>query len=239
MAKGDSEVSLLDAPVQETSLRESSTAAGPSAPPGDNIIAIHPSTDDNKLLVFQLGVGLPGAARSSGSFSNITTSNRGVYPEVCAAEAWARFSFYFYDYLLSLCVSGQIVVGATLTALGASNSNYTLISVLSAANTAMAATIALLKGQGLPNRPRQDWNAWSNVRAHIEEREREIAASVLDGGSDFNIQKEVRIIQDMFRETKISVERNRPDVYNTVAAADGGAAASSRIGVGKGVSHNI
>jgi SMODS and SLOG-associating 2TM effector domain len=235
MAKGASEISLLDTQPHEMGV---STPAGPSShsASGEGIITIHPPANNN-LFTFQLGVGLPGAGHNPSASASITRSNHGVYCEARSAERWARFSFYFYDYLLSLCVSGQLVVGAVLTALGVASSNYTVITVLGALNTGMAGTVALLKGQGLPNRPRQDWNAWSDLREYIEEREREIAVGLMDG--NFDVDKEVQTVVNMYRETKASVERNRPDMYNAVPGTDGRVALEDRSGNGKGVSNNI
>jgi hypothetical protein len=237
MANGTPETSLLDAQLHETT--PSSTPAGlsssstPTPEPNHDIITIHPP--NNALLAFQLGVGLPGAANTSIS-GTITPSNRGVYRAICAAESQARLNFYLYDYLLSVCVFGQIVLGAALTALGAASSNYTAIAVLGALNTGMAGMVAVLKGQGLPNRPRQNWNAWSDVREYVEERERELAAGIVD---DVDPDKEVKAVLGMYHETKASVEKNRPDMYNATPGADGGIVLGNGRGTANRVSHNV
>ena len=131
---------------------------------------------------------------------------------------------------------GQIVLSAVLTSLGAANSNYTAIAALGALNTAIAATIALLKGQGLPNRPRQDWNAWRTVRGYIEDREREFAAGVLD---DADADKEIQAVLDLYHQTMASVEKNRPDIYTALPAVDGRAPLGDDNGFARAVSHNF
>ena len=115
----------------------------------------------------------------------------------------------------------QIVVGATVTAFGAGSANHTLITVFGAANTALASLLAVLKSQGLPNRLRQDWNGWRELREYVEERERAVERWVSgrerdvanSKGKEIDIWAEVRNIEARYNAVRLTAEANRPDSY--------------------------
>jgi hypothetical protein len=178
------------------------------APPssGSTTLEDPPTTNNSTLRIFQTALGL------STPPSSIDKSNLGLYPSVLSSERYAMVSFYFYDYVLSACVFLQIVLATTLTALGASSASHIAITILGAVNTALAGIVALIKGKGLPNRYRQDWNGWRELRNYIEEREREIAG----GRPIADVWAETRIIQDKYAAVRATVETNRPDDYHVL-----------------------
>lgn len=104
----------------------------------------------------------------------LTPANKGVYHQVLKMEQTMRWKYYFCDWLVTLAMFLQIIVGASVTAFGAGSASHILITAFGAANTALASLLAVLKSQGLPNRIRQDWNGWRELREYIEEKEREI-----------------------------------------------------------------
>lgn len=113
----------------------------------------------------------------------------------------------------------QIIVGASVTAFGAGSASHILITVFGAANTALASLLAVLKSQGLPNRIRQDWNGWRELREFIEEKEREIemiyAGRVGDGTKVElkDVWDIVKVIERRYNTVGLTCEANRPDTY--------------------------
>jgi len=114
----------------------------------------------------------------------------------------------------------QIIVGAAVTALGAGSASHILITVFGAANTALASLLAVLKSQGLPNRIRQDWNGWRELREFIEEQEREIelvvSGKVEGREEDLRVWEKVRAVEERYQGVRLTMEANRPDTYITV-----------------------
>jgi hypothetical protein len=111
----------------------------------------------------------------------------------------------------------QIIVGASVTAFGAGSANHIIITVFGAANTALASLLAVLKSQGLPNRLRQDWNGWRELREYIEEKEREIemviSGKIPGSKKDIDVWAEIKAIEARYNAVRLTSEANRPDTY--------------------------
>ncbi|KAI9775401.1 MAG: hypothetical protein M1839_001256 [Geoglossum umbratile] len=186
----------------------------------------------NKLLIFQTAVGIPVSAQNPYS---IYKKNRGIYLYVIHKERYSRWSYHIFEFVINVCLMLQILLAAALTALGASSAKHTIITAFGAANTILAGTVALLKGQGLPNRLRQDWNTWRDLRDYIEEKEREIGC----GKPGVDVWAEVKIVEDKYDAVKQNQEKNRPDSYTHIdkeehiELEDGVVMMSSRKGKGK------
>jgi hypothetical protein len=121
----------------------------------------------------------------------------------------------------------QIIVGASLTALGPSAGDHTItITVLGAMNTVVAGVLALVKGQGLPERLRQDRAEFRRLQDWIEQTEALLAVGVI--GKD---RKEVGLLVQIafvkYNAAKASEENNVPENY-VRAPDDGQAGAASR-----------
>ncbi|KAI9854514.1 MAG: hypothetical protein M1813_000977 [Trichoglossum hirsutum] len=163
---------------------------------------------DNDLSRFQVALGIPVPRPED----TVSPKNHGIYPSILHSERSSKYAYHFCDYFISLCLLLQIVVGACLTAFGASSVNHTVITIFGGVNTALAGIVALMKGQGLPNRLRQNWNGWRSLRDYIEEREREIIA----GRPVANIWTEVDTVGHMYDAVRQTEENNRPDSYIVV-----------------------
>jgi len=90
--------------------------------------------------------------------------------------------------------------------------------VFGAGNTALASLLAVLKSQGLPNRIRQDWNGWRELREWIEEKEREIELVVsgrVEGRKveELDVWGMVRTVEEKYQANRLTSEANRPDTY--------------------------
>ncbi|CZR58504.1 uncharacterized protein PAC_08396 [Phialocephala subalpina] len=156
----------------------------------------------------------------------LTAANKGVYHQVLTMERRTRFKYYFCDSIVTIAMFLQIIVGASVTAFGAGSASHVLITCFGAANTALASLLAVLKSQGLPNRIRQDWNGWRELREYIEEKEREIemvfAGRIPGAGTQMEIKdvwEVVKGIEARYNTVRLTAEANRPDTYIKVPQA--------------------
>lgn len=121
--------------------------------------------NDDNLIVFRRAVGInssdvgiPSAnSKSAGTLEEGRKSATGIYLCVLQEQRRRKWQHFALSSLLNLSHFAQIVIGATLTALGPSAGKYTVvITALGAVNTVLAGVLALLKGQGLPERLHKD-----------------------------------------------------------------------------------
>ncbi|CAG8955295.1 hypothetical protein HYFRA_00011277 [Hymenoscyphus fraxineus] len=201
--------------------------------PEDSQFSQFPETTDDPLKTFHTALGIPPPkpavvkTRRNLLFKKkphpnpppqpkISGANKGVYNKVLFNERNSRYVYNFCDWLLTVCMFLQIIVGAAVTALGAGNSSNVIVTVFGATNTALASLLAVMKSKGLPNRLRQDWNGWRELREYIEEKEREIEFRMQGhgGGLDgFDIWALVREIEARYQTMRLTLEANRPDTY--------------------------
>jgi len=96
----------------------------------------------------------------------------GLYRDVVVSRTKSQRTYTLVAILYNFCVVLQLVLGAILTSLGASE-NITKksipITVIAAANTVNAGIIALLHNSGLPGRFRNDWAEYSQVEMFISQ----------------------------------------------------------------------
>ena len=109
----------------------------------------------------------------------------------------------------------QIVVAATLTALGAADASYIAITVLGSVNTVIAGIQTYLKGQGLPNRLRQYEFGLRKLREYVEDRERDFSHA----DCPLNVDHEIADIAAMYKVVRQTAEDNTPDNYLPMAGA--------------------
>jgi hypothetical protein len=173
-------------------------------------------TSNTNLQIFQSALGIPPPADRPG----LTAKNRGVYSQVLSYECRARWKYLFCNFSVTIAMFLQIIVGASVTAFGAGNSSHVLITCFGAANTALASLLAILKSQGLPNRVRQDWIGWRDLRQFIEEEERRFERAVSGKlpdareGEEPSVYNIIKKIEEKFHEVAWTCEANRPDGYS-------------------------
>lgn len=202
----------------------------------DHVIDIHPvpSAALDALGVFHSTLGIPPPkpykeskslfgrkkpAKQPPNPSKLSNANQGVYHSVTTSEKWAKFRYHACNSFVAIAMFLQIIVGASVTAFGAGGADHVVITVFGAASTALASLLAVLKSQGLPNRLRQDWNGWRELREYIEEREREIemkSTGKLEG--EFDVWAEIKAIEARYNAVRLTAEANRPDTYIKVPA---------------------
>ncbi|KAL8794944.1 MAG: hypothetical protein Q9195_002526 [Heterodermia aff. obscurata] len=132
--------------------------------------------------------------------------NYGIYKRTVDQEARARYGVRLATYLVNSLFLLQIVVGAVLTALGASGGSSGAVTFFGALNTIVAGILTYLKGQGLPARLEQSLHLLRTLREHIEEREREFT----DPQCSLDVDEVVQSIVQMYKEVRQTAEDNAP-----------------------------
>jgi hypothetical protein len=149
--------------------------------------------------------------------------NIGIYERVVKLQKNRHREYLIISTVINVCLLAQIIFAAILTALGASEAPHNVITVFGAINVAIAGLLAFYKGQGLPDRLRQDWIGLSKVRDYIEERERLLQADVMfdpdlekgdnQSGKQEDMIKEIKTVLAMFNQQIDTMEANRPETY--------------------------
>jgi len=218
-------------------LPKASTNAPWGAPAGLPIRA----AGDDALIIFRRAVGInsdasPPATNTPSSLeSGGGRKPSGVYADILRIKRAKSIWFATLNSVLWLSYFLQIVIGAGLTALGpAAGTHPALITGLGVLNTVIAGFLALVKGQGLPERLRKDEMEFRRLQDWIEETEALLAVGVI--GRD---RKEVGLLVEMafkkYNAAKASEENNRPDSY-VPQAVEAGVPGSSRPGSASGSS---
>lgn len=197
-------------------LPNSSTANPWGAPAG---LPMRSPTADT-LLIFRRAVGINSDLSATNKASPFSLESghhhqkaSGIYAEIQRARRSKDVAFAALNAVLWLAYFAQIVVGAGLAALGpGSGAHPEAITGLGVLNTVIAGFLALVKGQGLPERLRRDAGEFRRLQDWVEETEALLAAGVV--GRD---RKEVGGLVEMvfrrFNAAKASEENNRPEAY--------------------------
>lgn len=179
----------------------------------------HPrlSTDES-LIIFRRAVGInsdlaPKLKPSSNALEEGAHQPTRIYRSVLEEQRKRSWQHFAISWALNIVHLAQVVIGATLTALGPNASRYTVaITVLGAVNTVIAGVLALMKGQGLPERLHKDEMEFRKLQDWIEETDALLATGII--GRD---RMEVGVlVESAFRKynsAKLSEENNRPDNY--------------------------
>ncbi|KAF3767177.1 hypothetical protein M406DRAFT_241241, partial [Cryphonectria parasitica EP155] len=173
------------------------------------------ANSDEPLMVFRRAIGInsdlaPKSARPGATELGLREPT-GVYKNVLREKRRRKAQHFVMSWLLYFIHFAQIVIGATLTALGPNASRYTVpITVLGAINTVIAGVLALMKGQGLPERLHKDETEFRRLQEWIEETEALLVTGVI--GKD---RRDIGVlVESAFRKynsAQKSQENNRPD----------------------------
>lgn len=170
-----------------------------------------------QLTIFRDIVGISATPALEFSTGNRPAPNKGIYQRTADVEYKTRLKYYGVASLINTCYLLQIVVAATLTALGAAHGPNNAITALGAINTIVAGLLTYLKGQGLPNRLRLYQNELRKVREYIEERERDFSRP----DCQLDLDHEIDVIYQMYRAVRQNDEDNCPDTYHSFSATNG------------------
>lgn len=168
-----------------------------------------------KLVKFRNLTGIDTPKNIVRDYRQRPAKNVGIYSRVVSEERKARLQYYVMATVIEASFLSQIVVAATLTALGAADASHIAITVLGSVNTVIAGIQTYLKGQGLPNRLRQYEFGLRKLREYIEDRERDFSHA----DCTLNVDHEIADIAAMYKAVRQTAEDNTPDNYLPMAGA--------------------
>lgn len=176
-------------------------------PPRDN--------DDENLIIFRraIGINYDLAAADTVSMEEGRRRAVGIYRAVIKSKRNKMWQFRAMWCVILFCHFAQIIIGAALTALGPlANDHGVVITILGALNTVIAGVLALVSGQGIPDRIQKDEIGYRKIQDWIEETE-----SLLSVGIIGRNRKEVGLlVEEAFKKynaAKSNEENNRPSSY--------------------------
>jgi hypothetical protein len=184
---------------------------------------------DDSLNLFRHLTGIESHAsmtHSHFSAGGRAAPNLGIYSRVVLNESTAKKGYRNYSWLINGCLGLQIVIAATLTALGAAGGSHKAVTVFGAMNTVIAGLLTFLKGSGLPNRLKYYQSEWQRVREFIEQRERDFGRP----NCDLDVYTVIDSVEKMYEEVKVDLEASIPDRFagfRTNGNGFGGSAAAS------------
>lgn len=176
-------------------------------PPRDN--------DDENLIIFRRAIGINYhlAAADTVSMEEGRRKAVGIYKAVITAKRNKMWQFRAMWCVIMFCHFAQIIIGAALTALGPlANDHGVVITILGALNTVIAGVLALVSGQGVPDRIQKDEIGYRKIQDWIEETEALLAVGIIGRN-----RKEVGLlVEEAFKKynaAKSNEENNRPNSY--------------------------
>lgn len=172
----------------------------------------HEGENDN-LRKFRQAVGINVVLKENSDLESARLGARGLYKEIITNQRRRSRAYYLTDAVMYISLGAQIVIGAALTALGPlAKLHPTAITLLGITNTSIAGVLALLKGQGLPDRLRKDEFEMRKVQDYIEETE----ARLVLAGDTLTLEEVDDAVQKVFLKfnaARDTAEMNRPDSY--------------------------
>ena len=148
--------------------------------------------------------------------------DRTLYRRATQKRNAQNVAYGFTASLSNTLLLSQVVLGATLTALGASESSHVLITIFGVLNTIIAGLVAYLKSRGQPMRARMFRDDLEHVVNEIENSETMwlgIKNSV-HGYNEIDIDDKVSVRSEVARLTRLyeaavkKYRQNSPDMYN-------------------------
>jgi hypothetical protein len=164
--------------------------------PSDRLLVFRTLTGIDTVPVLK-GPGFGGTPRSA--------ANIGIYTRVIREERRSKKAYRVLSAGIHICLGLQIVIGAAITAVAASNGSHRAITGLGAINTIFAGALAYVKGSGYPEGLKQHEFEWKKIREYVEQRERELCLA----GSGLDVYHEVRVIESMYHHTKRELKLGR------------------------------
>ena len=172
----------------------------------------HDFGTDERLIIFRHLTGItshPSMIPSQFGPGGRAAPNLGIYARVVKNEANAKKGYKNFAWLINGCLGVQIIVAASLTALGAADASHSAITVFGAINTVIAGLLTFLKGSGLPNRLKYYHTEWKQIREIIEQRERDFSRP----GCELDVHGVVGMIETMYEEVRKDLEASTPDRF--------------------------
>ena len=151
-----------------------------------------------------------------------------LYGRVLHQKTVQKRTYAFTAGISNSLLLAQVVIGAAVTGLGASESSHILITLFGAANTIIAGVVAYLKSRGQPMRAHMFKDDLERVVDEIENSEIMFLGITkrMHGYQDIDIDKSVTVRSEVARLTRLyeravrSATMNSPDIYMAGAGGD-------------------
>ena len=170
-----------------------------------------------KLVVFLHLIGINNDPAPEPIGTDRPASNIGIYARATRAEGQAKLRYRRFSLLINACLGIQIIVAASLTALGAGNGPHRVVTGFGAINTIIAGFLTYLKGSGLPDRYKHQQDQWGRLIEYIEQRERDFCLDTCA----FEVNEEIQIIECMYEDAR-SEQSSVPNSYGLSKAREKG-----------------
>lgn len=145
--------------------------------------------------------------------SNLEAAH-GFYGQMCQKKRRIERKYRFYDLVVMFFLIMQLLLSAVFIVLGALNiDQHIAIAVLGAVSSIIAGVLALMRGQGLPNRLRMERDGLTKVILEADELYWDVGA-----GREITYE-DVRKLRDAYSSVLEDAGRNHPDTWNTTAIA--------------------
>jgi hypothetical protein len=192
---------------EQTPLLNGSNSSADQPPPFD---------DESNLTKFRKATGINVAVRiDGGDLEAARKGARGLYKEVISLQRWRSRQYIAVDAVYYIAIGTQIIIGATLASLGSLSKLHNLaITILGVVNAATAGILALLKGQGLPDRLRKDEFEMKKVQDFIEETEIRLAVGGEDEFTKQQLEEVVGQVFEKYNTARDTAEMNKPTSYS-------------------------
>jgi hypothetical protein len=135
---------------------------------------------------------------------------------ITTAYKWHTAQYWFVASLSNALLFIQILVAASLTALGAFNDHRarTATIFLGGANTIIAGLLTYFKTRNQPNRVRQFRNALAKIVDQLDDAE----TNFRDPNYDGNVETVLQQIRDAYSQARHDAQLNYPDLWVTGTA---------------------
>lgn len=133
------------------------------------------------------------------------------YSRIVRAEKLKRWEYASLTVAGHLLLFVQIMIGAVITALGASKSPHIVIAVFGAINTVIGALITFFKYRGEPIRARQTHNDLRNCLEQIQD----VEAQFLDPDCKDDVAAQIAMLRKLYYTARKNEEANYPDLWST------------------------
>ncbi|KIW61423.1 hypothetical protein PV05_01544 [Exophiala xenobiotica] len=181
---------------------------------------------------FCMLVGIPSSAPDADR-KHRSVPPKSLYGRVTRQLRSQRWTYYTTASLSNILLLSQVMLGAALTALGASESSHILITVFGAMNTVIAGLVAYLKSRGQPMRARMYRDDLERVVDEIENSEvmwlgitRHVHGydEIDTDDGQVSVRSEVARLTRLYDRAVKSNTMNNPDMYMAGGGFDGNGA---------------
>jgi hypothetical protein len=173
------------------------------------------AADSNAYLSrFRQAIGINAATSTHNDHESARRSAKGIYKQIISAQQWRQRQYLFVEAIFYVALLANIIIGATLASLGSLSTLHPMaITILGIVNSSTAGVLAMLKGQGLPDRLRKDEFEMRKVQDFIEEIDTRLAFGMIQDMGEKELDDLVKEVFDRYNVARDTAEMNRPASY--------------------------